>query len=107
MNKFVFEFVSEQNVKIVFFNFYNLITTKKINVINYILINKKTHKRFIEKKIWLNKKITNFTIIFTITRIIKVIIKIKIMQKKVIIKKIDKNESKEKIDFENNVIMFD
>ena len=52
----MFEFVSERNAKIVFFNFYNSITTKKINVINYILINKKTHKQFIEKKNLIEQK---------------------------------------------------
>ena len=52
----MFEFVNKQNTKIVFFNFYNLITTKKINVINYILNNKKTHEQFIEKKNLIKQK---------------------------------------------------
>ena len=107
MNKFVFEFASERNVKIVFFNFYNSITTKKINVMNYISINKKTHKQFIEKENLIEQKNYEFYNNIYDNTNHKNNDKNKGNAKKSDNKKkFDENENKKKIDFEDNVMMF-
>ena len=104
----MFEFANEQNVKIVFFNFYNSTTTKKINVINYTLINKKTHEQFIEKKNLIEQKNYEFyDNIYDNTNHESNNKNKNNAKKSNNKKKFEKNESEKKVDFEDNVIMLD